>query len=179
MPKEFCRVSEKSIRWIGRLFTVWRVSHAEREESGRRIVHDDTPLAIPSSAVTVHPKGTPMPTPSVEVQVSETRVDLSNDMTWRQMIGVGVRRVVLAACARSRPCRLREESSIDSRGQDMQQGGRSCAERRKKPREQGNGRRRRRRRTRQRRATRQRKKRQGRARREGGDREVARRLQRE
>ena len=46
--------------------------------------------------VTMHPKGTPMPTPSVEVQVSETRVDLSNDMTWRQMIGVGVRRVVLA-----------------------------------------------------------------------------------
>ena len=40
-------------------------------------------------------------------------------MTWRQMIGVGVRRVVLAACARSRPCRLREESSIDSRGQNM------------------------------------------------------------
>jgi len=28
--------------------------------------------------------------------VFETRVDLSNDMTWRQMIGVGVRRVVLA-----------------------------------------------------------------------------------
>ena len=28
--------------------------------------------------------------------MSETRVDLSNDMTWRQMIGVGVRRVVLA-----------------------------------------------------------------------------------
>ena len=27
---------------------------------------------------------------------------------------------------------LREESSIDSRGQDMQRGGRSCAERRKK-----------------------------------------------
>ena len=26
----------------------------------------------------------------------EERVDLSNDMTWRQMIGVGVRRVVLA-----------------------------------------------------------------------------------
>ena len=53
-------------------------------------------MAIPSSAVTMHPKGTPAPTPSVEVQVSETRVDLSNDMTWRQMIGVGVRRVVLA-----------------------------------------------------------------------------------
>ena len=32
---------------------------------------------------------------------------------------------------------MREESSIDSRGQDMQQGGRSCAERRKKPREHG------------------------------------------
>ena len=31
-----------------------------------------------------------------EVQVFEERVDLSNDMTWRQMIGVGVRRVVLA-----------------------------------------------------------------------------------
>ena len=28
--------------------------------------------------------------------MSDTRVDLSNDMTWRQMIGVGVRRVVLA-----------------------------------------------------------------------------------
>ena len=28
--------------------------------------------------------------------VAEERVDLSNDMTWRQMIGVGVRRVVLA-----------------------------------------------------------------------------------
>ena len=61
---------------------------------------------------------------------------------------------------------MREESSIDSRGQDMQQGGWSCAERRKKPREQGNGRRRWRRRTRQRRATRQRTKRQGRERRE-------------
>ena len=37
-----------------------------------------------------------MPTPTVEVQVLETRVDLSNDMTWRQMIAVGVRNVVLA-----------------------------------------------------------------------------------
>ena len=26
---------EKNIGWIGRLFTAWRVSHAEREESGR------------------------------------------------------------------------------------------------------------------------------------------------
>ena len=37
-----------------------------------------------------------MPTPSVKVQVIEERVDLSNNLTWRQMIGVGVRRVVLA-----------------------------------------------------------------------------------
>ena len=37
-----------------------------------------------------------MPTPTVEVQVFEERVELSNDMTWRQMIGVGVRNVVLA-----------------------------------------------------------------------------------
>ena len=44
----------------------------------------------------MHPKGTPEPTSSVEVQVFEERVDLSNDMTWRQMIAVGVRRVVLA-----------------------------------------------------------------------------------
>ena len=53
-------------------------------------------MVIPPSAVTIYPKGTPVPTPTVEVQVLETRVDLSNDMTWRQMIGVGVRNVVLA-----------------------------------------------------------------------------------
>ena len=53
-------------------------------------------MVIPSSAVTTYPKGTPVPTPSVKVQVIEERVDLSNNMTWRQMIGVGVRRVVLA-----------------------------------------------------------------------------------
>ena len=53
-------------------------------------------MVIPSLAVTIYPKGTPVPTPTVEVQVLETRVDLSNDMTWRQMIGVGVRNVVLA-----------------------------------------------------------------------------------
>ena len=41
-------------------------------------------------------RGTPVPTPSVKAQVIEERVDLSNNMTWRQMIGVGVRRVVLA-----------------------------------------------------------------------------------
>ena len=43
---------------------------------------------------------------------------------------------------------LREESSINSRGQNMPRGGQSsCAERREKPREQGIGRRRRRRRS--------------------------------
>ena len=57
---------------------------------------DETPVVILPSAVTIYPKGTPVPTPTVEVQVLETRVDLSNDMTWRQMIGVGVRNVVLA-----------------------------------------------------------------------------------
>ena len=55
-------------------------------------------MVIPSSTVTMHPKGTPAPaSPSaVEVQVSEERVDLSNDMIGRQMIAVGVRRVILA-----------------------------------------------------------------------------------
>ena len=49
------------------------------------------------SAVTMHPKGTPAPASSVEARVFEERVeDLSNNMTCRQMIGVGVRRVVLA-----------------------------------------------------------------------------------
>ena len=32
----------------------------------------------------------------MKAQVFEERVDLSNNMTWRQMIGVGVRNVVLA-----------------------------------------------------------------------------------
>ena len=53
-------------------------------------------MEIPLSAVTMHPKGTPAPASAVEAQVSEERVDLSNDMTWRQMVAVGVRRVVLA-----------------------------------------------------------------------------------
>ena len=51
---------------------------------------------IQLSAVTTHPKGTPAPASSVEVQVSEERVDLSNDMTGWQMIAVGIRRLVLA-----------------------------------------------------------------------------------
>ena len=53
-------------------------------------------MEIPLSAVTMHPKGTPAPASSVKAQVFEERVDLSNDMTGRQMIAVGVRRLVLA-----------------------------------------------------------------------------------
>ena len=53
-------------------------------------------MVIPPSAVTIYPKGTPVPTPTVEVQVFEERVDLSNDMTGWQMIAVGIRRLVLA-----------------------------------------------------------------------------------
>ena len=82
-------------------FTAWRVSHAERREEREAAGEDDdeendTPVVIPSSAVTTYPKGTPVPTPSMKVQVIEERVDLSDNMTGRQMIGVGVRRVVLA-----------------------------------------------------------------------------------
>ena len=94
---------EKNIGWIKRLFTAWRVSHterterrAERKEEGEEDSEEDEPVEIPLSAVTMHPKGTPAPASSVEAQVFEERVDLSNDMTWRQMIAVGVRRVVLA-----------------------------------------------------------------------------------
>merc|ERR1712091_200278 len=50
--------------------------------------------------------GRPAPASSVKAQVFEERVDLSNDMTWRQMVAVGVRR----------ESSLREESSINSRG---------------------------------------------------------------
>ena len=73
------------------------MSHAERKEAGEDDPEEDeTPVEIPPSAVTIYPKGTPVPTPTVEVQVLETRVDLSNDMTGRDMIAVGVRNVVLA-----------------------------------------------------------------------------------
>ena len=79
------------------LFTAWRVSHAERKEAGEDdSEEDETKVEIPPSAVTIYPKGTPVPTPTVEVQVLETRVDLSNDMTGRDMLAVGVRNVVLA-----------------------------------------------------------------------------------
>ena len=54
---------------------------AERGEAGEEdSEEDETPVVIPSSAVTMYPKGTPAPTTSsVEVQVFEERVDLSND----------------------------------------------------------------------------------------------------
>jgi len=73
--------------------------------------------------------------------VRRESVDLSNAMTWRQMIGVGVT---------VRESSLREESSINSRGQNMPPGGQSCDESRKAgeaARARGSGRRRRRRRT--------------------------------
>jgi len=83
----------------------WRVSHderrAEREEAGEDdSEEDEIPVVIPPSAVTIYPKGTPVPTPTVEGSSARNEsgprgVDLSNDMTWRQMIGVGVRNVVL------------------------------------------------------------------------------------
>ena len=73
-------------------------------------------MVIPSSAVTMHPKGTPAPTSSVEVQVFEERVDLSNDMTWRQMIAVGVRRVVLAHAKACATCTLSCHSLAGARG---------------------------------------------------------------
>ena len=76
---------EKNIGWIKRLFTAWRVSHAERterraewKEAGEdEPEEDETPVVIPSSAVTMHPKGTPAlsPTSSVEVEVISVRTD--------------------------------------------------------------------------------------------------------
>ena len=59
---------EKNIGWIKRLFTAWRVSHAERraerEEEGEDDSEEDEPVEIPLSAVTMHPKGTPAPASS-------------------------------------------------------------------------------------------------------------------
>ena len=153
---------EKNIEWIKRLFTAWRVSHAERKEAGEDDPEEDeTPVEIPPSAVKIYPKGTPVPTPTVEVQVLETRVDLRNDMTGRDMLAVGVRNVVLA------------QGSINSRDQNTQRGERSYAERREKQREQEIGRRQRRLRTRPRRAMSQGKRQQERERREWEEREVA------
>ena len=97
------RALRGNIGWIKRLFTAWRVSHtehterrAERKEDGEDDSEENEPVEIQLSDVTMHPKGTPAPASSVEARVFEERVDLSNDMTWRQMIGVGVSRVVLA-----------------------------------------------------------------------------------
>ena len=154
---------EKNIEWIKRLFTAWRVSHAERKEAGEDDPEEDeTPVEIPPSAVTIYPKGTPVPTPTVEVQVLETRVDLSNDMTGRD-------------CSQweSEMWSLREECSINSRDQNTRRGERSYAERREKQREQEIGRRQRRLRTRPRRAMSQGKRQQERERREWEEREVA------
>ena len=70
---------EKNIGWIRRMFTAWRVSHAERREEREAAGEDDdeeedTPVVIPSSAVTTYPKGTPVPTPSIKAQVIEESV---------------------------------------------------------------------------------------------------------
>ena len=101
--KAWAEEREKNIEWIKRLFTAWRVSHAERterraerKEAGEDDSEEDEPVEIQLSAVTMHPKGTPAPASSVEAQVFEERVDLSNNMTGWQMIAVGVRRLVLA-----------------------------------------------------------------------------------
>ena len=61
---------EKNKGWIKRMFTAWRVSHAERaerraerEEAGEDdSEEDETPVVIPPSVVTIYPKGTPVPT---------------------------------------------------------------------------------------------------------------------
>ena len=97
----------------------------------------------------------------LEVQVSEERVDLSNDMTWRQMIAVGVRRVVLA---RGELDKLEGPKYAARRAELRRKAGAAARAR-------IGGRRWRRRRTRQTRATRQRRKRQEGERREGDDRE--------
>ena len=125
---------EKNIGWIRRMFTAWRVSHTERREEREAAgevddEEDDTPVVIPSSAVTTFMRGTPVPTPSVKVQVIEERVDLSNNLTWRQMIGVGVRRVVLARGEldklegpqyAARRAELRREAGEAARARDRQ-----------------------------------------------------------
>ena len=69
---------EKNIGWIRRMFTAWRVSHAERREEREAAgedddEEDDTPVVIPSSAVTTYPKGTPVPTPSIKLGTSDRR----------------------------------------------------------------------------------------------------------
>ena len=97
---------EKNIGWIKRLFTAWRVSHAEHTErraERKEAAGKTTPRRTNQwksrcqlSRCTRSAKGTPAPASSVKAQVFEERVDLSNDMTGRQMIAVSVRRLVLA-----------------------------------------------------------------------------------
>ena len=86
-------------------------------------------MEIPLSAVTMHPKGTPAPESSVKAQVFEERVDLSNDMTGRQMIAVGIRRLVLARGEldrlegpgyAARRAELRREAGEAARARDRQ-----------------------------------------------------------
>ena len=89
----------------------------------------------------------------------EERVDLSNDMTWRQMIAVGVRRVILARGELDKLegpgyAARRAELRREARARDRQAAAAS-------------------RRMRQRGAKRQRRKRQEGERREWDDREVA------
>ena len=53
-------------------------------------------MVIPSSAVTMHPKGTPAPSSAVRVQVLDERVDLTDDLSGWDKIAVGIQRIVLA-----------------------------------------------------------------------------------
>ena len=98
---------EKSIGWIGRLFTAWRVSHAERTERraeresggsrGRRLRGGRNTSGNPVVSCNDAPEGDPSASISRGgTSVRRERVDLSNDMTGRQMIAVGVKRVILA-----------------------------------------------------------------------------------
>ena len=101
----------------------------------------------------------------------EERVDLSNDMTGWQMIAVGVRRLVLARGEldrlegpgyAARRAELRRKAKEAERTRERQAAAAAQNEAEESDATED-----------------ERKKRQGRARREGGDREVARRLQRE
>ena len=94
---------EKYIGWIKRLFTAWRVSHdernerrAERKEAGEDDSEEDEPVEIPPVSCHDAPDGDPSAGIIREGTSVRREVDLSNDMTWRQMVAVGVRRVVLA-----------------------------------------------------------------------------------
>ena len=102
------------------MFKAWRVSHTERREEREAAGEDDdgeedTPVVIPSSAVTTYP-GTPVPTPSIKAQVIEDRVDLSNDMTLRQMIGVLRRKAGEAARARDRQAAVAPRNEAEESG---------------------------------------------------------------